>query len=272
MMSGVEETSLSKEACLKALLEGYWAAAVAYSGGVDSTYLAEIADEVLGRAVWLFIADTPSMPRRELDQALEYARERGWQIEIIHPAEFKNEAFLRNDPLRCYYCKQELFRVMAEHARDKGITVLLHGENAGDGFDQTRVGVRAAREAGVRAPLAEAGFTKEDIRERSRARNLPTAEKASFACLASRLPSGTPITLETLGKIEKAEALLRELGCRQYRVRHHGDLCRIEVEPKDMPLLTDAANRTRIMKAFGELGYRHITLDLSGYRTGGTAG
>lgn len=268
----MEETALLKEACLKSLLKQYETVAVAYSGGVDSTYLAEIASEVLGNAAWLFIADTPSIPRKELDQAMQYALEQGWQIEIIHPREFESEAFLRNDPLRCYYCKQELFRVMAEYARDKGLTVLVHGETAEDSSDSTRVGMRAAREAGVRAPLAEAGFTKEDIRERSRARKLPTAEKASFACLASRLPSGTPITPETLEKIEKAEALLQELGCRQYRVRHHGDLCRIEVEPEDMPLLTDAANRARIMEIFGELGYRHITLDLSGYRTGSTAG
>jgi len=161
---------------------------------------------------------------------------------------------------------------MAVHARERDIAVLLHGETAEDGDDPTRVGVRAAREVGVRAPLAETGFTKDDIRERSRVRGLPTWEKASFACLASRLPTGTPISSDVLGKVEQAEALLRDLGCRQYRARHHGDLCRIEVAAADMPLLLQEENRLRVLRVLSGLGYRHVTLDLAGYRTGSTAG
>lgn len=272
MTSAANNTPRQKEENLKHLLSGYGSVAVAYSGGVDSTYLADVAAETLADHAWLFIADTPSLTRAELQAALDLATARGWQAEIVYPREFENESFLRNDPLRCYYCKHELFAVMAAHARDRGIDVLVYGETAEDSLDLTRVGMRAARESGARAPLAETGFTKEDIRERSRDRGLPTWDKASFACLASRLPTGTPISPEVLDKIEQAEALLRELGCRQYRARHHGDLCRIEVTAPDMPLLLREENRSRILQTLSSLGYRHITLDLAGYRTGSTAG
>ena len=271
-MPASQDNALQKEGRLKALLSGFGSVAVAYSGGVDSTYLADVATEVLADQAWLFIADTPSLPRAELEEALALAGSRGWHVDVVYPQEFENESFFRNDGLRCYYCKHELFSTMAHHAREKHIEVLLHGETAEDGADPTRVGVKAAREAGVRAPLAEAGFTKEDIRERSRVRGLPTWEKASFACLASRLPKGTPISSEVLAKVERAEALLRDLGCRQYRARHHGDLCRIEVAAADMPLLLQEENRLRVLQVLSGLGYRHVTLDLAGYRTGSTAG
>lgn len=266
------DSATEKEKRLKEILAACETVAIAYSGGVDSTYLADVAVEVLGKNAWLFIADTPSLPRSELTFAVALARAKGWQVEKMQTQEFSHEAFLKNDPLRCYYCKRELFTVMAAQARDRHLAVMIHGETIDDGQDTTRVGVRAARETGVRAPLAEAGFTKDEIRERSRARALPTWDKASFACLASRVPSGTPLALDTLAKIEQAEALLRELGCRQYRARHHGDLCRIEVDPEDMPLLLAEPNRTHLTAAFKKLGYRYITLDLSGYRTGNVSG
>lgn len=271
-MSQSPHSPLHKEEQLIILLRSYASVAVAYSGGVDSTYLADVACEALGEKACLLIADTPSLPRAELTFALDLARQRGWRVATVIPREFENAAFLENSPLRCYYCKQELFTEMTAYAHEHGLSVLVYGETAEDSFDQTRVGMRAAREAGARAPLAEAGFTKDDIRERSRARNLPTWDKPSFACLASRIPAGTPISPEILLRIEQVETLLRDLGCRQYRARHHGELCRIEVEPGDMPLLLQEENRQHILTALKALGYRHVTLDLAGYRMGSTAG
>jgi len=262
---------VKKEERLKEMAATWGTVAVAYSGGVDSSYLADVAVEVLGKKVWLFIADTPSFPRSELSFALELARARGWQVEILNTHEFSCEAFLKNDAMRCYHCKGEIFSVMAARAQARHIAVLAHGETAEDILDSTRVGMRAAHEAGVQAPLADAGFTKADIRERSRARGLPTWAKPSFACLASRIPEGSPITREALDKIEQAEILLRELGCRQYRARHHGELCRIEVESEDMPLLLLEQNRQQLITALRKLGYRYVTLDLAGYKTGNMA-
>lgn len=261
-----------KEEHLKQILQKFDSAAIAYSGGVDSTYLADVAVEVLGKKAWLVIADTLSMPRHELQFALDLAAARGWQTAVIYPKEFENLDFLRNDPLRCYYCKQELFTEMWQWAKKNGVSSLLYGENADDGGDLTRVGSRAAYEFGARAPLAEAGFTKQDIRHYSKLRGLPTWDKPSFACLASRVPSGMPLSTEILARIEKLETLLRDIGCRQYRARHHGDICRIEVEPGDMSRLIDDGNREKLLAFAKSMGYRYVTLDLHGYRTGSTAG
>ncbi|HPU97686.1 MAG TPA: ATP-dependent sacrificial sulfur transferase LarE, partial [Candidatus Hydrogenedentes bacterium] len=217
------------------------------------------------------LADSPSLPRDELREALDMARVRGWTVEVVQTREFDNEAFRKNDGTRCYYCKQELFGTMEGIVRKRGIRWIAYGELADDALDPTRVGSKAARERGVRAPLAEAGITKEDVRALSRVRGLNTWDKPSFACLASRVPRNTPVDPETMRRVEAAEACLRAQGFRQYRARHHGDLCRIELEPEDLPRLLDPAVRTAVLAGIAAAGYRYVTVDLAGYRTGSTA-
>ena len=263
--------TLLKEEALKDILRGYGSLVVAYSGGVDSTYLADVAAETLGEAAHLVIADSPSIPRGELGAALRLARDRGWHIEVVQTAEFENEAYLRNDGMRCYYCKGQLFETIARYAGEHGIAYMAHGELADDAQDTTRVGVRAAHERGAVTPLADAGLVKEEVRALSQVRHLPTWDKPSFACLASRFPKGTRLTPEDVRLVEEAEEVLRSMGFRQYRARHHGDLCRIEIEAADFARIVDPAVRLEVVQRLRALGYRHVSLDLAGYRTGSTA-
>lgn len=260
-------SALEKEQQLLRLLRTYPSAALAYSGGVDSTYLAELAYEALGDNLLLLINDSPTMPREEFDFAMTLAKNKGWPVEAFSATEFEQEAFLENSPRRCYYCKKEIFAALIQRATALGITTLFHGENADDAFDLSRVGVQAAKEAGVMAPLADLGFTKSDIRQRSEARQLPTWDKAAFACLATRIPTGTAISKEILKQIERAESILRQAGFHQYRVRHHGELCRIEVEAGDFARFLDPTLRKKIIEEFTTIGYRHVTLDLRAYGT-----
>jgi len=262
---------LEKEAALRARLADYGAVAVAYSGGVDSAYLSEIAHEALGPAAAMILADSPSIPRSEVEAAEALARARGWNFVRLATNEFENEAFLKNDGTRCYFCKSELFAQMDAYATAHGIRVLAYGEIAEDRLDTTRVGAQAAREHQVVAPLAEVGLHKEEIRALSKQRGLPTWNKASFACLSSRFPIGTRVELDEMRKIEAAEELLKGLGLVQYRARHHGDVCRIEVDPADFPRLLDPLVRGPLASQIRALGYKHVALDLLGYRTGSTA-
>ena len=271
MTGTVSASARDKEERLKSLLRGYGTLAIAYSGGVDSTYLADVAHETLGAGVRMLLADSPSLPRSELEEAREIARSRNWHLVIIETDEFSNETFLRNDGKRCYICKDELFTRMRRYAQENRIAVLAYGETADDLADPTRVGKLAAGEHKVVAPLLEAGLMKEEIRQLSRRRGLPTWNKASFACLSSRIPAGTPLTIDALNKVERAEEFLKTLGFRQYRARHHGDLCRIEIDPDDFDRLMQPETRKRIVEEIRRIGYRHVTLDLAGYRTGSTA-
>ncbi len=270
-VTDISQETLEKEARLKALLAGYGSVAVAFSGGVDSSYLADVAHEVLGARAAILIADSPSIPRSELQEAVALARERGWNLAIIHTKEFENESYLRNDGKRCYVCKGELFQKMSQWAGDHQIALLAYGAIVEDLLDPTRLGAVAAKEHGVIAPLQEARLTKAEIRQLSSRRNLPTADKASFACLSSRFPTGTPVNLEDVARVEQAEEALRSLGFTQYRARHHGDLCRIEIDPKDFARLLEPATRQAIVRALSQAGYRFITLDLVGYRAGSSA-
>ncbi|MGC8739240.1 MAG: ATP-dependent sacrificial sulfur transferase LarE [Candidatus Hydrogenedens sp.] len=270
-MSLLEEQALCKERELKKYLQKFTSIAIAYSGGVDSTYLSAVAYEVLSNRCILLIADTPSMPREELKEALEFAKQQQWNVSVIYPHEFKDERFLRNDPQRCYYCKSELFKTMLEFIKQNNFQAIACGENADDLLDTTRSGKLAMKEFGVITPLSEVGMTKEEIRILSKLRQLPTADKPSFACLSSRIPTGTPITIEDLKRIESAENILKSLGFKQYRVRNHQNLARIEVELQDLPRLISEPIRYKIFQEFTKLGYRYITVDIAGYRTGSTA-
>lgn len=257
-----------KERLLLEELASYGAIAVAYSGGVDSTYLADCAHEALGRDAMMVIADSPSIPRDELRQAIDLATARGWNLRVIQTSEHLSDGYLANQGDRCFHCKNELFTKMETILSEFGDIVLAHGAIEDDKTDD-RPGTQAAANHCVVAPLQNAGLYKKEIRILSARRGLPTAAKASFACLGSRFPTGTRIELEAMSQVEKAEAILRARGYRQYRVRHHGDLCRIEIDPFDFDKLM--GERVEVADAIKKTGYRFVTLDLGGYSMGSSA-
>lgn len=263
---------------LRRLLESYGSCLVAYSGGVDSVFLAKVAHEVLGDRALAVIADSPSLARRELAEAVAIAGQFGFPLRVVRTAEFENPQYLANPADRCFFCKQELFTVLAPLAREGGFAVLAYGENASD-LASDRPGSRAAADFAVRSPLREAGLAKADIRALSAILGLPTADKPQMACLSSRLPTGEAVTPEKLAMVEQAENLLRDLGFRDVRVRHHSlpqalpgpapargpALARIEVGPTEMTALLAGDTHARVNHALRDLGYLHVTLDLRPY-------
>ena len=253
---------------LYAILDSFPRALIAYSGGVDSACLLRAAHHRLGDRALGVIADSPSLPRAELAEALHVAKQIGVCIEVIRTGEFSNPDYLGNPVNRCYFCKQELFQKMealaSRMARD-GSLVLAYGENADDAGD-FRPGARAAAEFQARAPLKEAGLTKADVRYLSATWGLPTADKPSSPCLSSRIPHGTPVSIETLAKVEAAEAAVRALGFRVFRLRHHGDQARLEFAPDELALATSDTHRRQIIQATLSAGYEQVEIDPKGYR------
>lgn len=240
---------------------------VAYSGGIDSAYLAWIAHQVLGDSMLAVIADSPSLARTQLEDALAFARETGIPFKVIETRELDNPSYVQNDSSRCFHCKDELFTVMEQYRSEHGFDAIAYGVNSDDQGD-FRPGQEAARQHRVLAPLLDAELSKAEIRELARQAGLRIWDKPASACLSSRIEYGREVTPESLRVVEQGEDALRGLGFRQFRVRHHGDIVRIEIAREELPraMSTDMAGEfTRIFKG---LGFKFVTLDLEGFRSG----
>jgi uncharacterized protein len=240
---------------------------VAFSGGVDSTLLARAAKDALGDRAVLVTADSETYPAGELAEAQKLAAVIGLRHVVVRTDELANPEYAKNDASRCFFCKEELFTRLQPIAEREGCRALVYGANVDDLGDH-RPGMQSARQRGVHAPMIEAGLTKADIRELSRALGLPTWDKPSFACLSSRFQYGDRITADKLRQIDAAEAFLKDLGFRQFRVRHHDRLARIELAREELGRVWDGDRHEKIVRRFRELGYVYVTVDLAGFQSG----
>lgn len=240
---------------------------VAYSGGVDSAFLAWAAHQVLQEDVLAVIADSPSLARVQLADAIAFAHEHGIPLEVIQTSELDRADYVRNDGSRCFHCKDELFTVMEAFRQKRGFDSIAYGVNVDDQGD-FRPGQAAAQRHQVAAPLLEAGLTKQDIRDLARQAGLRIWDKPASACLSSRIEYGRPVTTEALNLVEQGEEALRALGFRQLRVRHHGDIVRIEIARDELPRALDASMAAEFTRIFKTLGFKFVTLDLEGFRSG----
>jgi uncharacterized protein len=256
-----------KERKLFEMLRGMGSVIIAYSGGTDSAYLAWAAGRVLGDKALAITADTASMPESHKRDAEEFARRYGLRHEYVKTSEFENPVFVANDANRCFHCKDELFSRLEAVGRERGIADIIYGVNVDDLGDY-RPGQNAAAKHEVKAPLVEAGLRKAEIRELSRMAGLPTWDRPAAACLSSRIPYGTPVTVETVKKVELGEEAVKALGFRQFRVRFHGDLVRLEIAPEEIERALTREMAREFTAIFKSLGFHYVTLDLEGYRQG----
>lgn len=258
---------LAKQQRLFERIRNLGAVMVAYSGGTDSAYLAWAAQNAIGDAALAVTADSPSIPASHKRDAEAFARQFGIRHEYIATAEFDNPDYARNDVNRCFHCKDELFNRLEELGRTRGIQHIIYGVNQDDLGDY-RPGLKAANQHRVNAPLVDAGLTKAEIRELSRLAGLPTWDRPAAACLSSRIPYGTPVTIQNIRQVEAGEEELKALGFRQFRSRFHGELVRIEIAREEMPKALTLEMAGRLTEIFRRLGFKYVTLDLAGYRQG----
>ncbi len=253
---------------MREVIAGFPSALVAYSGGVDSALVMRVAHEVLGERALACIGVSPSYPLREQRSAIELAEQIGAPYRLVYPNEIANPNYAANPNNRCYFCKSELHDELQELARSDGYAVVLDGTNADDVGREAafRPGISAAREHGVRSPLWEAGIRKAEVRAIAQALGMPVWDKPAMACMSSRVPHGTAITPALLKQIESAEDFLYEMGLRQFRVRHHGEVARIEVPAEDFPTILQ--QHEAIVRHFTSIGYTFVSLDLAGFRSG----
>jgi pyridinium-3,5-biscarboxylic acid mononucleotide sulfurtransferase len=256
-----------KQRRLEEMLSGLGPTLVAYSGGVDSAYLAFVAHQVLGQDMLAVIADSPSLARTQLQDALSFAEEQHIPIQVIQTLEMERAEYVRNDALRCFHCKDELFRTMHQFAQKNDFRTIAYGVNLDDQSD-FRPGQQAAAQHHVAAPLLQAELTKRDIRNLARQAGLRVWEKPASACLSSRIEYGRTVTRESLLAVERGEDALRVLGFRQYRVRHHGEMVRIEIAREELHRALTMAMFSEFTRIFKDLGFAYVTLDTEGFRSG----
>lgn len=269
MLVGLSTTATleEKQARLFGLIKPMGRVLVAFSGGADSAYLAWAAHQVLGRNALAITADSASFPRSHKRDAEAFVAQFGIAHEYVETHEFENPDYVRNNPDRCFHCKDELFTRLEQLGRERGYEHIIYGVNVDD-LGDFRPGQSAAKQHDVAAPLADAGLTKADIRELSRQAGLPTWDRPASACLSSRIPYGTPVTIQNVKTVETGEEEIKALGFRQFRVRFHGDVVRIEIAPDELARALTLEMAQRFTAIFKPLGFKYVTLDLEGYRQG----